>query len=401
MLTYQLIYDRLQAEKAQDVLSRINLEKCIYLTHLTMYRAWKEDTYKYGGWVELPSKMLKKKLGGDYKDIVTYLKNLHIIEGRDSYSNKGKTFSKCYRIHSDYFQQSPMIYVKATTNIITKLFTKPSRAEQEAKIKESSVEVQKMFGNYTSLSIDINRIHTLIHQMVTPSKNLSLHDTQMMYHFTADQLYMQQPYATCTTDEYGRVHYPLTYNPALFRNGCSYNGSTLVELDISNSQLLPLCLLLLNSEFSEDEDVIDFIGKTQDGIIYNHLMEHLGFDKSQRGEFKDCLFEILYGKLWTMRRSKYYKRVKALYPQVLQFIENYKVLDHKKLPLDMMRKESEIMIHSRHGVLSQLIQRKIYCVTIHDSVAVQEADVKQAEEIIHNAFAHFGLRCHVKQNPWT
>lgn len=400
MLIYQSLNERLSADLSHQVLTSVNYEKCVFLIHHLIYKSWKHDRYKVGGWVNIHSEQMRRMLGGSYKNLVSYLKSIDAIESREQYSNSSKAFSKSYRIGSLYFQTSPLVSVEAKTHVATKVIHKLTPNEREERLEQSPVYVRQMFENYPSLTIDTNKIHILIEEKTEKAEMMSHHDTKMLYHFALDAMLGQQQTVACSTDEYGRVHYPLTYNPALFRLGCSRSGERLVELDIANSQLLPLCLLLRESKYELEQDVQLFIHHSQSGNVYDILMETTGYKPEERTRFKQDFFGLIYTSCALMKRSTLYAPFKASYPNVLRFIEDYKVLDYKQLPRDMQKRESDLMIHSKHSVLQQILAQSIFIITIHDAIAVPEQHADEAEKAIRFAFANHNLSCRIKTTIW-
>jgi hypothetical protein len=196
-------------------------------------------------------------------------------------------------------------------------------------------------------------------------------------------------------DEQGRVHHNITNLWGAAKQFLSVQGVHLVSSDIKNSQ--PLfssisILLYYNAQgFDLEPDVKKFIRLTEEGELYDWLIEETGF-RGSRKKFKHRFFaEIFYSRLTT--KTKLSEKFSFLFPNVFKVICHLKKNSHRDFALDMQRAEANLIINK---VGSRLAEENIFFSTIHDCILSKPKDKLRVEEIIKEEFYKIGLTPTIK-----
>ena len=138
------------------------------------------------------------------------------------------------------------------------------------------------------------------------------------------------------------------------------------------------------------DDVREFIGLCQQGILYDDLMRRLNIPHRRRKGFKRLFFtQVFFGRI------KATGRVRELFardfPTVYQAINDLKQKDYRQLAYLLQAHESKLMI--------DVICRKIldempgtFIATIHDSIMTTPDKADEVREIMVREFRRFGLK---------
>ncbi|MBX9584959.1 MAG: hypothetical protein K2X87_32035 [Gemmataceae bacterium] len=306
---------------------------------------------------------------------------------------------------------------------------------REAKAAEVTLDVHRhLWSNLHRVEIDFTNVRRdlcdrpeLVHQAEV------LHDRQ--YHFHAD--------------EYGRVHTNLTNLSRALRPYLSVGGSPLVNLDIRNSQPLLLSVLVVNwcvnggglsplhsfhldrerdalyLDIPEDffskkqslncsdtnpspshtlydvklhavlhglglpEDLLRYIGLTQEGRFYEYLMRQAAVPPARRDDFKREFF----GKVLFCKNHERYVEGRAfegLFPSVAGVIREIKREDYTQASKLLQRVESSLVINR---VVRRLMEAlpDAFVATIHDSVLTTRDVAGEVEAAVRREFGRVGL----------
>jgi hypothetical protein len=248
-------------------------------------------------------------------------------------------------------------------------------------------------------------------------------------------------------DPYGRFHNPFTRLLTECRQALGIDGEPLVGVDIKNSQVVFLLLLLLehrhheygyhqlprhthshpslshsgrkyslspNQEAEPDEatratassaattsarvmsaalsqDEEQFQEDVLDGSLYDRLMLKLGY--TDRRTFKGDFFrEVLYGdpKAWYVRHGKVAQAFRQQYPTVWAFIVERKRTAYEELARDMQRRESRFVLGS---VCKRLAEHHpwVTVVTVHDSIMCVPQHLPLVKRIVAEEFERLGV----------
>jgi hypothetical protein len=336
--------------------------------------------------VELSSMFLKRIIGGRYKAYIKDLINNKIIETDNQYFVRQKF--KAYRLNESY---------------------------RKVRLKQVQISDEKILTNYHTYKQNTKPV-------ITPFSYLyqCLTQTQIDYenakYFAISKITDFDEYISCNCSidmiqakdwffvvdsTAGRVHHNITNLSKKIRPFLRYNNQPLVELDVRNAQ--PLLFNFLISNYLEGEkctiskflpyvhplDIQIFKKLTEEGKFYNYLMDELDI-KEDRDEFKIRFFS----KVFYSRENANYvpeerKKFRKLFPNVANIISYYKKDDYRDLAVQLQKIEADIMIKK---VIPGLERKKIFVLTIHDSVLVQPEMVEAVKNIILNEFQKFDLR---------
>lgn len=205
-----------------------------------------------------------------------------------------------------------------------------------------------------------------------------------------------------------RLDTNLTNFPSLLIVYIILEGEELINIDLSNSQLIILSYLIktnqldkyitqyterkqapvymsvnkvgikhdIRPKYLNYKTLRDFVEFTENGTIYNYISGKLGFNDRDRA--KKAMFEILFSS------HKYHSTAKTAFGQlfpVLKFITDEYKKEHGKnqLAILLQKTESRIFID---GILTQLLQKGFKVLTKHDSVLCKKSDAKAVYEFV-------------------
>jgi hypothetical protein len=240
---------------------------------------------------------------------------------------------------------------------------------------------------------------------------------------------------------YGRVHTNITRLLTEARSCLTINGEPLSELDIANSQIIFLVMLMRETPakyttattkkpnvtrspdaasankpnlppgktvtqaaphtptttFSLPPDVERFIELTCAGQMYNHLMRLSGY--TDRGRFKKEFFrDVLYGEdgkpYCTM--SPLRAVFKKEFPSVDAFIRTQKREKYQELARKMQKRESSFVIDT---VCARLCREcpEIPLVTVHDSIMTTPKWVAMVRDVFLDEFRKLGVEATIRE----
>ena len=248
-------------------------------------------------------------------------------------------------------------------------------------------------------------------------------DEEQRYNLGPADSIAHQDY-TLTRDDYGRVHSPFTQLWKPLRQHLRFEGQSLVEVDIRNSQIVFLVKMLKEQLLVDggepNSGQAQFAALTEEGEIYDHLLakariaipDYLGRKKVRqqqiaiwqrvpiksidvassevvRDDFKRMLFvDVFYGSPQAV--TPLTELFRAEFPSVHQFIDQQKLSCYKDLPRNMQRAESSLMIDTACLRLMNH-HSEIPVVTIHDSILTTPEYLPTVSRIIAEEFARMGL----------
>lgn len=195
-----------------------------------------------------------------------------------------------------------------------------------------------------------------------------------------------------TEDSFGRIHSNLTNLKSSFRKSLVYKSSSLINIDIANSQ--PLLIYLLYKQApslpiptvrtSESEDRQDSLYKSlcEKGELYDYLSQHWNLNK--KSVKKQLFKEVLFGR-------GICPKFQSMFQNISYFILYNKSEDFRALAYACQRLESDIIIR---GVCKNLMthDKTIPLFTIHDSILTTPPYVGAIKEFIFQEFEKHNLR---------
>ncbi len=128
---------------------------------------------------------------------------------------------------------------------------------------------------------------------------------------------------------------------------------------------------------------------------------------STRDETKLALLRTLYydPKRWTSTRrleaaypdiAKIINAFPDLYPGVLEYINEAKQYDHRKLSHDMQRDESYVIFNMICSAI-KLQRPEIFIATIHDAILCKREDAAFVRKIMNEQFGTLGVQPRIKK----
>jgi len=137
-------------------------------------------------------------------------------------------------------------------------------------------------------------------------------------------------------------------------------------------------------------DVQHFIKLSGDGKIYDYICEKTGWN---RPFAKNIFIKIMFSKAgWN---SVYKKRLKELFPNVISWMDEFKIKNnsHKELAIMLQRLESEIFIRN---IYPQIRKQGYVIYTKHDSILCKESDRDAVKLEMERIMTEMGLRFTLK-----
>lgn len=166
------------------------------------------------------------------------------------------------------------------------------------------------------------------------------------------------------------------------------NQNDLIQIDLSNSQFTILSWVLQNELDTEDFKRFKELSVT--GELYDYIKDVLGLESRKEG--KNAMFEILFSSRRNNTQSK--GLIKEIFPSVVRWIDKFKKENgDKSFSIMLQKEESKIFID---GILKNLIKKKIFALTKHDSFIVQVEDKERVLELISDYFNQIGLEYNLK-----
>jgi hypothetical protein len=391
-------------------------------------------------YVPLHSRILKKMMGDRaYQKIIDALKWNGVIECDGIWTRTEK--SKGYRLTPFYRDMRHRKYVLDPDG---QMAAKMSWWRQHRR-NEVTLDVhQHLRDQFDRLQIDL------------PNDLVLQPETAQQVEMILDREWYFIP---C---QYGRVHTNLSSLDSGLRKYLRVDGRPLVNLDIRNSQPLLACVLLLmyysngcslasihsfkanehgymdpgqsmftnqvmvgdneGEEFPSPsppsphtlsgaipnndqldslplpDDVKEYIGVTQRGEMYDHLMRRWGIPPGGRDEFKQDFFgQVMYCR--DHRRYEYGRLFERDFPNVVEVFEVLKAKDYTQAAKLMQRVESSLMINRvARRVMKELPDAPVF--TIHDSVVTLREYADPVYRILRQEYARVGLHPTVRYEDY-
>lgn len=166
----------------------------------------------------------------------------------------------------------------------------------------------------------------------------------------------------------------------------------LVELDMANSQFSIFSHILEDEGYLGD-DVERFKQLCYNGELYTHIQKSLGL--RTRDEAKSTMFEVSFGE--GKYRTRNYKRVSELFPNVIKWVEDYKAKNgYKQFSIMLQKKESEIFIDDIYGDIKSWRMPNgrllnMFLLTKHDSLIIRREDLAVVTEFVQEYFDSIGF----------
>lgn len=395
----------------------------LYFIHKIYEEKLFESRYNKDSFINLHSHTLRSIIGERiFYDVRENLQSKGVIEINHSYSVDN--FSKSYRL-TDNYRNVKHIQVKLTNEkILQRIYKHKQKLINEV---PEGIEYEMLYENLTKLNIDYLKANDFINRNYSNDP-----DKYNPYKISIDYIHEKNFYFK-VDNVAGRVHTNITNLPKELRQFLSYNGQSLINIDISNSQPFLFNILIQNyfetkqpktyfsfnsnsfSNFSNTstsqlptyknispyvvqfEDVKKYVELTSEGKFYEYVMKEGGVKKNKRAEFKKRLFGTVFfcnpSDRYNYKEAKLFNK---LFPNVYEIIGNYKKEDYRQLAIKLQRAEAKIMINK---VCRRIAEEKpeIFIATIHDSILTTEDNKNYVCDVILSEFEiNFNLKPSIK-----
>ena len=369
-----------------DLSSERHMDKYYFIITFIFFGRIFDKRKNSTSFIQLYSLFLKSVLSGHYRDYLQDLMEMKVIETDNRYIQKEK--SKAYRLTENYRSRKTKQIIIEDKKIISNYWN--YKAELKKNISESHYKY--LYECLEQIEIDYETAKTVLNQTDCDFEQYSSWNCSIDMIYSKDWFFVVDKTA-------GRVHNNVTNLSKNFRPFLIFNNQKLVEIDVKNAQPL-LFNLLINryllryTDYSgnilpyvpQDSDIRFYRELTENGKFYEYIMKLLGV-KEERGLFKVRFFsKVFYSKECENEERS---RFKVAFPEVSEIISYYKKVNHKDLAIELQKIEAEIMIHS---VVKRLMDKKIFVLTIHDSILTTQDNVELVKQVMMNEFKKYNLQ---------
>lgn len=411
-------------------LSKIQEQKCFHLVSIIRNKS-RKDNDNYFSFSEIPSEYLKKVFTEKYKQTVDYLLAGNIILRDNTFMFGDNTKCISYKVDNRFmddklgysiisynsvlFDSKPEYVrnrelfiqdikqlnidtkklISITNEKIDKLNISSFRVNEE--ISEDSIYVCFKKGNYEQ------RYNTTTEKALETARkhNISLIQDKRKF-FLMDEgefIAMKKDFILASyTDSISKIEKKYWYadrnatNQRLdtnITNMCGelmkeiINSNDLVELDLSNSQFSILSHIIPSEVTGKDVEL--FKKLSYSGELYDYIKEIIGLESKK--EAKQVTFELLFSSY--KNRSKKLALLKKVFPNVIEWINNYKKENgSEQFAIMLQKKESEIFIDH---IWKELKRQKYFALTKHDCIICKKEDESAISEFIQMYFDSIGF----------
>lgn len=180
-----------------------------------------------------------------------------------------------------------------------------------------------------------------------------------------------------------RVYTNVTNLKSIWRQDIRIDGEKVYNVDIRCSQP---CLLGVLYDFSEtsQEEKARFVEFVTQKDFYAELaaLAPPGINLT-RDQAKEQTFTLMFGKNMTTRKQPLFAVLSKIFPILARKILLAKEKNYKDLSFILQSIESDIMVL---GVMTEIMEREIRALSIHDSILCKEKDIPVVKEIITRHF---------------
>ncbi len=350
-----------------------------------------DDFFDFSDFVSIPSK--NKRRTARFNQIETVINDLNLLE----IDIDGMTeYVKNYSI-DDFIQVNGDITDETVEIVDTKVKDKNGNPRPYTKKLEEGLKVAKE----RNVDIILYRDNCYL-EKVEDFKRLRLNNFKASHLYTINTLLNKDYYASRNSTN-NRLDTNLTNLKSDFikKGYIKFQGENLVDIDLNNSQPCLLAYLLSDidrmrgafpslsfcykypSFDSSSPDLALFIDLAGQGTVYDHICDLTGWNRPLA---KNIFIRTMFSKAgW---HSAYKKRLKELFPSVINWMDEFKISngDHTQLAIMLQKIEAEIFISDIYYSL----KKEGYVVfTKHDSIlckASQKAEVQKKMEGILNRY---------------
>lgn len=357
----------------------------------------------------LHSKILKQIVPYIYYPIRKALEDAGVIEVCHSYSVGHH--SKGYRLAEPYASM-PRTKVELHREEVIKKLVK-NKAKYQVVLKNPVHD--RLFHWFQQVEVNYSEAAALLDRLKLKGRQRARRELDLLRLVNKDWYFV--------SDISGRVHNNVVNLAKELRQFLRINGSSLVILDICNSQPLffsvhlikhkkvllppsPPSLLhyvlqkrtdalyyghLQSSRHWLPHDMQDWIKLTEQGRLYDWLMAKMVTPYKSRKVFKRKFFEQCFYNEPSDYKAKMREQFKTLFPTVQEAIDELKAEDYKNAPLTLQQQEASFILDT---VCKRLFEEhpEMPVLTIHDSILTTPQYQSTAQKVMEEEFMRLGVR---------
>jgi hypothetical protein len=352
--------------------------KTSYIAHIINEMITK---YTFNGEYVFPiwSKIMQSLYGKFYKNYINYIVNTGFM--REFEKHKMGNISKRYMMDLNFLANSKIKRYPFYDMFLRRKLDDKNAHYNFTDLNQSlileSVRIKLVSDLYR---VDIDSKKALDYLIELKTKNIITDNSFLKNHISIMQLMESDIFYKF--DGFGRFHSNFTILKKELRHQfITIDGENICEIDIKNSQ--PLFLgVLINEEYNYNppKKLQDYIDLVECGLLYEDFLQNCGGRISTRDEVKVFIFKVLFGK-----NNEYFKEnkvFKSIYPEVFEFVKNYKKKtgSYKNLSHALQKRESEFIYNK---VVNEILFRypEIHLFTVHDSISYPLIYKEQVDEI--------------------
>jgi len=379
----------------------------------------------------------------NYKDYLTYLQEMGIIESDKQYIVGEKSIS--FRFTEKYQTTNKEVLVEKSS------YNHSYQKSKKVDSRHLYPKLAKFFDD--GLNIDVQAAKNCVRMKL--EQDIADNDEKAFGRYNAAMLNIcrlsDHKFYFHVDETSGRLHTNLTNLPKIVRNFITYEGKPLVSVDISNSQPF-LSTLLMNQKFFEkievksenlfnifnifpklpsthptfykflptimlvfgedslrkqgNQDIAKYRQKASEGKLYEYMEEEIfkatGKRFMSRREIKNMIFSVLYsGNQFIGQPDAESKRLfRSLFPTVYEVFKLIKRHDKTFLPILLQSIEAKLILNNIAKRFC-MEKRNVPIFTIHDSIVCQVGYEEYVKLLMQEeALKCVGIKPHLNPEYW-
>lgn len=416
-------------------LTKIQEKKCYHLISIIRNKS-RQDNGNYYSYTEIPSAYLKKVFTEKYNSTVNILKQAGIIICDNNYTFGSKSKSLCYKINDLYIDLVQYSSISFNRVLLE------SNADYQRNRELFKMDIQKLnintkklleitMSRVDNLSINDFKTNTDITEEIiyvcfkngnfetryvtnlekalatAEEHNFSLiQDKRKFFLMNEEKFIMMKKDFLLNSykDSIDKIEKEYWYaarnktNNRLDSNITNMCGelmdeiitsNNLVQLDLSNSQFAILSHIIPSEVVGDDIKL--FKQLSYSGELYDYIKEVLFLET--RKQAKQVTFELLFSS--HRNKSKKLKLLKEFFPNLIDWINQYKKYNGNEQFAIMLQKEESTMFIDH--IWTELKKKKLFALTKHDCIICKKEDEQEVTEFIQMYFDSIGFAGIIKK----
>ncbi|MCF8260350.1 MAG: hypothetical protein K9J12_06220 [Melioribacteraceae bacterium] len=400
-------------------------DKYYYILNNLFERSNFVKSYEEDDFLPLNSEILKRILGGRYKEYVKELLLEGYLETDNRYICGEKSMG--YRLSERYLASKMKRDILVDKKIIEKVWN-----FREEKIQEAIQNINHEFVYNNLQKLEIHHSNALNDINSQLEKGLITLNSYNFQKLSIEKIAEKNIHFSLGKKS-GRIFHNVSSLKKTLRQYLHFSSNHLVEIDIKNSQPILFASLLdkyCNCDNNNQTitsyqvykqtmslqgttpyvhqkdidlsyltaDVLFYRKLVEEGTLYDYLRDLLKLKDMSKSELKKHILKtIFYAK--NSYTTNDFLIFRGVFPTVAGAIKYFKRHDYRNLPILLQRIEAELMFND---VISELRKKGIYAITIHDSILTLYEFADYVSELMRDCvFRKTGLRARVTKGSIT